>query len=88
MLAANVGIVYCNNLILHCVCLQALEVTVARDGWLYKQTYSRGKPITNLIADELPADKKDLKGTTIHFWPDKEGQLLNTIPVILLAIIF
>lgn len=63
----------CNDLILHCVCLKALEVTVTRDGWQYKQTYSRGKPITNLISHELPSNEKDLKGTTIHFWPDKDG---------------
>lgn len=51
---------------------ETLEVTVTRDGWQYKQTYSRGKPITNLLSHELPANEKDLKGTTIHFWPDKE----------------
>lgn len=37
------------------------------------QTYSRGKPITILKGLVLPAEKRDLQGTSIRFWPDKEG---------------
>ncbi|KAJ7972106.1 DNA gyrase subunit B [Quillaja saponaria] len=51
---------------------EALEVTVWRDGMEYQQKYSRGKPVTTLTCDVLPADLKDLQGTRIRFWPDKE----------------
>lgn len=51
---------------------EKLEVTVWRGGKEYKQKYSHGRPLTKLISRELPADSKDLQGTRIHFWPDKE----------------
>ncbi|CAA0812832.1 DNA gyrase subunit B- mitochondrial [Striga hermonthica] len=51
---------------------EALEVTVWRDGKEYKQKYSRGRPVTKLVSNELPADTRDRQGTRIHFWPDKE----------------
>ncbi|GER25778.1 DNA gyrase subunit B, partial [Striga asiatica] len=49
-----------------------LEVTVWRDGKEYKQKYSRGRPVTNLVSNELPFDMRDRQGTRIHFWPDKQ----------------
>ena len=58
--------------------LQALEVTVWRDGMEHKQTYSRGKPITTLTRCDLPLESKGTKGTSIRFWPDKEGFPLFT----------
>ncbi|KAH0775370.1 hypothetical protein KY290_012507 [Solanum tuberosum] len=51
---------------------EALEVTIWRDGKEYKQKYSRGKPVTTLICQELPMEMKDRQGTSIQFWPDKE----------------
>ncbi|KAL2501930.1 DNA gyrase subunit B [Forsythia ovata] len=51
---------------------EALEVTVWRDGKEYRQKYSRGRPVTDLICHELPADFKGRQGTCVHFWPDKE----------------
>ncbi|RZC77680.1 hypothetical protein C5167_003577 [Papaver somniferum] len=51
---------------------EALEVTVWRDGMEYKQTYSRGKPVTSLSCHELPAEMGARQGTCIRFWPDKE----------------
>ncbi|XP_059646081.1 DNA gyrase subunit B, chloroplastic/mitochondrial-like [Cornus florida] len=51
---------------------EALEVTVWRDGKEYWQKYSRGKPVTILMCNELPAESKDRQGTRIKFWPDKE----------------
>ncbi|GER41231.1 DNA gyrase subunit B, partial [Striga asiatica] len=49
-----------------------LEVTVWRDGKEYKQKYSCGRPVTNLVSNELPFDMRDRQGTRIHFWPDKQ----------------
>lgn len=54
---------------------KALDVTVWRDGMEYKQTYSRGKPVTTLLRNELPAELSARRGTCIRFWPDKEGLL-------------
>ncbi|XP_027353020.1 DNA gyrase subunit B, chloroplastic/mitochondrial isoform X2 [Abrus precatorius] len=51
---------------------ESLEVTVWRDGMEYMQTYSCGKPVTILKCLVLPDEKKDLQGTRIRFWPDKE----------------
>lgn len=51
---------------------EALEVTIWRDGKEYQQKYSRGKPVTTLICQELPVEIKDWQGTSIRFWPDKE----------------
>ena len=44
----------------------------------HKQKYSRGKPITILTRSELPLESKGTKGTSIRFWPDKEGFLLSS----------
>jgi len=50
----------------------------------HKQNYSRGKPITTLTCRVLPLESKGTKGTSIRFWPDKEGfacfPLLTTLP--------
>lgn len=51
---------------------ESLEVTVWRDGKEYQQKYSRGKPVTPLICQELSNESPDRKGTRIKFWPDKE----------------
>lgn len=47
---------------------ERLEVEVARDGKLWKQTYERGRPTAKLKAT------KDIKrtGTTVTFWPDPQ----------------
>ena len=52
---------------------QLLEITVWRDGMEYMQTYSRGKPVSILKCLVLPDERKDLRGTRVRFWPDKEG---------------
>lgn len=52
---------------------QSLEITVWRDGMEYMQTYSRGKPVSILKCLVLPDERKDLRGTRVRFWPDKEG---------------
>jgi topoisomerase-4 subunit B len=46
-----------------------LWVEVRRDGFLYKQTYSKGHPTSKLTKKEGKA--KD-SGTTVHFHPDPE----------------
>lgn len=51
---------------------ESLEVIVWRDGKEYQQKYSRGKPVTPLICQELSVESRDQKGTRIKFWPDKE----------------
>ncbi|TKY62705.1 DNA gyrase subunit B [Spatholobus suberectus] len=51
---------------------ELLEITVWRDGMEYMQTYSRGKPVTILKCLVLPDGRKDLRGTRVRFWPDKE----------------
>ncbi|KMZ59988.1 DNA gyrase subunit B, chloroplastic/mitochondrial [Zostera marina] len=51
---------------------EALEVTVWRDGNEYRQTYSRGKPLTPLTSHVLPIEQKSRQGTSIRFWPDKD----------------
>jgi DNA gyrase subunit B len=51
---------------------EKLEITVWRDGMEFQQRYSRGKPITTLMRNELPEESKDRQGTRIHFWPDEE----------------
>lgn len=45
-----------------------LEVEVQRDGYIYRQKYERGKPVTELIKGE----KCSGTGTTISFLPDAE----------------
>ncbi|KAJ0977977.1 hypothetical protein J5N97_013451 [Dioscorea zingiberensis] len=51
---------------------EALEVTVWRGGKEYQQSYSRGKPVTTLTCQLLPAELSARQGTCIRFWPDKE----------------
>src|SRR5579875_2789248 len=48
---------------------EKLEVEVARDRTLYKQSYARGKPTSKLI-NAGPA--KNRRGTTIRFRPDPQ----------------
>ncbi|EPS68242.1 hypothetical protein M569_06525, partial [Genlisea aurea] len=57
---------------------ETLEVKVWRNGMEHTQKYSRGKPVTKLVSRKLPADMEDLRGTCIHFWPDKEGKSFFT----------
>jgi DNA gyrase subunit B len=45
-----------------------MEVTVRRDGHIYKQTYEKGKPIEPL---QQNGDTEET-GTCIHFYPDEE----------------
>ena len=45
-----------------------LRAEVHRDGWLYVQEYSRGKPLGKMTRKE----KTDLHGTVIYFRPDQE----------------
>ena len=45
-----------------------LRAEVHRDGWLYVQEYSRGKPLGRMTRKE----KTDLHGTVIYFRPDQE----------------
>ena len=45
-----------------------LRAEVCRDGWLYVQEYSRGKPLGRMIRKE----KTNLHGTVIYFRPDQE----------------
>lgn len=45
-----------------------MDITVKRDGHIYTQTYSKGKPITELKLE----GNTDKTGTCIHFYPDKE----------------
>ena len=46
-----------------------LEVEVARDRRLWRQTYARGEPLGPLL-DAGPVSNR--RGTTIRFWPDAE----------------
>ncbi|MEJ1978783.1 MAG: DNA topoisomerase IV subunit B [Acetobacteraceae bacterium] len=48
---------------------ESLEVEVARDRVLWKQSYARGKPVTKLI-NAGPVQNR--RGTTIRFKPDPE----------------
>src|SRR5215213_444238 len=45
-----------------------LELTIWRDGFEWKQTYERGKPLTELAKGE----KTDRRGTQVAFLPDLE----------------
>ena len=47
---------------------ERLRVEVRRDGYIYRQDYRRGKPVTNLIKGE----KSSTHGTAITFYPDRE----------------
>nr|TKW12612.1 hypothetical protein SEVIR_5G047400v2 [Setaria viridis] len=51
---------------------EALEVTVWRDGKEYRQSYSRGKPLTTLNSITLSGETSSRQGTRIRFWPDKD----------------
>jgi len=46
-----------------------LEVKVYKQGKLYRQSYAKGKKLTELVCEEAP---KRLKGTSINFIPDLE----------------
>jgi len=45
-----------------------LEVTIQRDGHLWKQRYERGIPVTEVIC----SGTSNLHGTSVHFMPDEE----------------
>src|SRR4030043_2195227 len=47
---------------------EKLLVEVRRDGYIFKQEYKRGDPVTDLIK----AGKTDTHGTIVTFYPDKE----------------
>jgi len=47
---------------------EKLLVEVRRDGYIFKQEYKRGDPVTDLIKD----GKTDSHGTVVTFFPDKE----------------
>ncbi|MBN2072819.1 MAG: DNA topoisomerase (ATP-hydrolyzing) subunit B [Actinobacteria bacterium] len=47
---------------------EKLLVEVRRDGYIYSQEYSRGKPVTDLVKGE----KTKTHGTAITFYPDPE----------------
>lgn len=47
---------------------EKLQVEVRRDGYISKQEYKRGDPVTDLIK----AGKTDTHGTIVTFFPDKE----------------
>ncbi|WVZ71665.1 hypothetical protein U9M48_020228 [Paspalum notatum var. saurae] len=51
---------------------EALEVTVWRNGKEYRQSYSRGKPMTTLSSIMLTGETSSRQGTRIRFWPDKD----------------
>jgi len=47
---------------------ERLRAEVRRDGYIYRQDYKRGKPVTSLIKGE----KSSTHGTAITFYPDRE----------------
>ncbi len=47
---------------------EKLRVEVRRDGYIYRQDYKRGKPVSSLTKGE----KTSSHGTAITFYPDKE----------------
>lgn len=47
-----------------------LEVEVKRGGFIYRQRYERGKPVTPV--EKVGRTKDSATGTTVHFLPDKE----------------
>ena len=51
---------------------EQLKVTVKRDGKIYEQDYSRGKPLTEVKV----VGETDQTGTIVHFLPDKD--IFNT----------
>ncbi len=58
------------------------EVTVMRDGKMYKQSFSRGTPITKL---EEIGSSNGLRGTIVRFKPDKEIFSTNKFDVTLVS---
>lgn len=49
---------------------EACEVTVTRDGYIWRQSYSKGNVLTPLI--KLEESKPEAHGTKTHFKPDEE----------------
>jgi len=50
-----------------------VRVEVRRDGHLYHQDYTRGKPLEDITDDgKLPKEEASQTGTTLHFLPDSE----------------
>jgi len=47
---------------------EKLNIEVRRDGYIYRQDYRKGEPVTNLIRGE----KTETHGTAITFYPDRE----------------
>jgi len=47
---------------------EKLSIEVRRDGYIHRQEYKRGEPVTGLIKGE----KTSTKGTAITFYPDRE----------------
>lgn len=47
-----------------------LEVEVKRGGFIYRQRYERGKPVTPV--EKVSGTRDSDTGTTVHFLPDKE----------------
>lgn len=45
-----------------------MEITVSRDGYVYRQDYEQGKPVTEVITLGVT----DATGTTIDFYPDPD----------------
>ncbi|QGU00604.1 DNA gyrase subunit B [Candidatus Syntrophocurvum alkaliphilum] len=45
-----------------------MDVLIKRDGYIYKQRYEKGKPVTKITKN---GDTKET-GTSIHFYPDPE----------------
>ncbi|WP_349259661.1 ATP-binding protein, partial [Actinospica sp.] len=50
-----------------------LDVEVRRDGYVWRQSYERGDPVTEVIRGE----ETDAHGTTTTFWPD--GSIFETL---------
>ncbi len=54
-------------------CVNALSkrlvATVRRDGYVYRQEYERGKPVTD-VQRIRPMEEGEETGTTVQFWPD------------------
>ncbi|MGA0162944.1 MAG: DNA topoisomerase (ATP-hydrolyzing) subunit B [Bdellovibrionota bacterium] len=45
-----------------------LILKIQREGKVFEQTYSRGKPLTGVEV----TGETSLRGTSVHFWPDEE----------------
>ncbi|MDX1439443.1 MAG: DNA topoisomerase (ATP-hydrolyzing) subunit B [Rubricoccaceae bacterium] len=53
-----------------------LEVTIAREGFVWRQAYEKGRPVSEL-EKVRPMDEGESTGTTVHFHPDS-GIFLET----------